>query len=101
MKKVIILSVLFVSLIIAGLFAYERRPAAAARREAAAMIDRARTQSWSTNEMAIPVLQEKLKQNDASPEWNTALGNAYLQKARETGDHAYYNHAERLFSRAH
>ena len=64
------------------------------------MIDRARTQSWSTNEMAIPVLQEKLKQNGASPEWNAALGNAYLQKARETGDPAYYTKAEGLFARA-
>ena len=45
-------------------------------------------------------MQEKLKQNGASPEWNAALGNAYLQKARETGDPAYYTKAEGLFGRA-
>src|SRR5262245_5763432 len=100
MKKAIIPSVLFLSAILAAFFFYQRKPDAAARREAAAMIDRARSQSWSINERAIPVLQEKLKQNDANPEWNAALGNAYLQKARETGDPAYYPKAEELFTRA-
>jgi tetratricopeptide (TPR) repeat protein len=97
MKKVIVLTVL---LIVALLFIYERRPATALHRQAAAMIDRARGRPWSINERAIPVLQEKLKQNGSSPEWNTALGNAYLQKARETGDPSYYTKAEALFERA-
>src|SRR4029453_9191079 len=100
MKNPIILGVLLVSIFLAAFFSYQHRPDAAARREAAAMIDRSRTQSWSVNERAIPVFQEKLKQNGSSPEWNAALGNAYLQKARETGDPAYYPKAEELFTRA-
>jgi tetratricopeptide (TPR) repeat protein len=99
-KKTIILTVLLITVVAAAFFAYERRPETAARREASAMIDRARIQSWSLNERAIPVLQEKLKKDEASPEWNAALGNAYLQKARETGDPSYYTKAEGLFSRA-
>ena len=44
------------------------------------------TLSWSGNERVIPALQEKLKADDRNPDLNAALGQAYLQKARETGD---------------
>src|SRR5439155_18656038 len=57
--------------------------------------------SWSANERAIPVLQEKLRtENKNNPELNAALGQAYLQKARETGDPSYYTKGEQLFERA-
>jgi len=55
---------------------------------------------WSGNERVIPMLQEKLKQEPENPEWNSALGLAYLQKARETGDPSYYTKADALFDRA-
>src|SRR5215475_11039742 len=56
--------------------------------------------SWSSNERAIPKLQAELQQDPKNAEWNAALGQAYLQKARETGDPTYYSKAEELFSRA-
>src|SRR5262245_46248153 len=55
---------------------------------------------WSGNERIIPKLQENLKQEPENPEWNSALGLAYLQKARETGDPSYYTKADVLFDRA-
>jgi tetratricopeptide (TPR) repeat protein len=58
------------------------------------------TLSWSPNERAIPKLQEKLKTDSDNPDWNAALGHAYLQKARETGDPSYYTKSEPLFERA-
>ena len=58
------------------------------------------TLSWSGNERVIPALQEKLKADDRNPDLNAALGQAYLQKARETGDPSYYTKAEQLFERA-
>ncbi|MBI4475506.1 MAG: tetratricopeptide repeat protein [Acidobacteria bacterium] len=58
------------------------------------------TLSWSGNERAIPVLQEKLRGDSDNPDLNAALGQAYLQKARETGDPSYYTKSEQLFDRA-
>jgi pentatricopeptide repeat protein len=58
------------------------------------------TLSWSGNERAIPKLQEKLKSEPNNPDMNAALGQAYLQKARETGDPSYYTKSEQLFERA-
>src|SRR5438874_988616 len=100
MKKAAVISIVIVVLAVAAGFTYESMPAAANSRAAAGMINSARTQPWSVNEQAIAVLQEKLKHNEANPEWNAALGSAYLQKARETGDPAYYTKAEKLFDRA-
>src|SRR5262245_57806972 len=56
--------------------------------------------AWSGNERIIPKLQDKLKQEPDNPDWNSALGLAYLQKARETGDPTYYTKADALFDRA-
>jgi tetratricopeptide (TPR) repeat protein len=56
--------------------------------------------SWSSNERAIPKLQAELQGDPKNADWNAALGQAYLQKARETGDPTYYSRAEGLFSRA-
>jgi len=58
------------------------------------------TLAWSGNERAIPKLQEMLKSEPKNPDLNAALGQAYLQKARETGDPSYYTKGEQLFERA-
>ena len=67
---------------------------------AASLLQRSLPASWSGNERIIPKLQEQLKQDPENPEWNAALGLAYLQKARETGDPSYYSKADALFERA-
>lgn len=59
-----------------------------------------KTMPWSVNERAIPKLQEKLKADSKNPDLNASLGEAYLQKARETGDPSYYTKSEELFARA-
>jgi tetratricopeptide (TPR) repeat protein len=58
------------------------------------------TMPWSANERAIPVLQEKLKADSGNADLNASLGQAYLQKARETGDPSYYMKSEELFKHA-
>jgi tetratricopeptide (TPR) repeat protein len=58
------------------------------------------TLQWSGNERAIPKLQEKLKSEPNNADLNATLGQAYLQKARETGDPSYYTKSEQLFERA-
>jgi tetratricopeptide (TPR) repeat protein len=58
------------------------------------------TVAWSANERAIPKLQEKLKSEPDKPDLNASLGQAYLQKARETGDPSYYTKSEKLFDHA-
>lgn len=55
--------------------------------------------SWSANERAIPQLQEKLKADPDNSDLNASLGQAYLQKARETGDPSYYTKSEGLFNK--
>jgi tetratricopeptide (TPR) repeat protein len=57
------------------------------------------TMSWSSNERAIPKLQEKLKAEPNNLDLNVTLGQAYLQKARETGDPSYYTKSEQLFEK--
>src|SRR5215510_9326948 len=58
------------------------------------------TMPWSSNERAIPILQEKVKADPGNADLNASLGQAYLQKARETGDPSYYTKSEELFGRA-
>ena len=48
----------------------------------------------------ILAYQETLRADPERGETATALGLAYLQKARETGDPSYYPKAEALFERA-
>lgn len=48
----------------------------------------------------IVSLQDELRANPNASNSATALGHAYLQKARETGDPSYYPKAESLFQRA-
>jgi tetratricopeptide (TPR) repeat protein len=79
---------------------YWLRPHSQSVRNAEAMIQRSLTRHWSTNDRAISTIQEKLKKQPDSAQWNAALGQAYLQKARETGDPSYYTKAGGLFDRA-
>src|SRR5262245_49576286 len=74
--------------------------AAGCSREPKALPVHTSTLAWSGNERAIPQLQEKLKSEPQNPDLNAALGQAYLQKARETGDPGYYTKSEQLFARA-
>jgi tetratricopeptide (TPR) repeat protein len=55
--------------------------------------------SWSSNERAIPKLQEKLKAEPDNLDLDVTLAQAYLQKARETGDPSYYTKSEQLFEK--
>jgi tetratricopeptide (TPR) repeat protein len=56
--------------------------------------------SWSANERLIAKIEDTLRRDGERPEWMTALGHAYLQRTRETGDPSYYTKAEELFERA-
>jgi tetratricopeptide (TPR) repeat protein len=94
MKSITAISVLTLT-IAAGLLIYTQTKAPAAN-----LFQRSIPAPWSGNERIIPKLQEQLKQDPENPEWNSALGLAYLQKARETGDPSYYSKADALFDRA-
>ena len=54
----------------------------------------------SRTDRGIGALQERLRQNGDDPRGQTALGLAYLQKARETGDPSYDTRAEALLMQA-
>ena len=94
MKSIIVTSLVTLT-IAAGALIYTQTKA-----PAATVLQRSIPVPWSGNERVIPKLQEKLKQEPENPEWNSALGLAYLQKARETGDPSYYTKADGLFDRA-
>src|SRR5215467_5329916 len=90
-----------VPLVLAVAFAaYWFIPQSPSRKAALALVGRSVPSQWSSNERMIPMLQEKLRQEPRNAEWNAALGQAYLQKARETGDPSFYTKAEELFGRA-
>lgn len=55
----------------------------------------------SATDRAIGTLQERLRQQPNDQRSQTALGLAYLQKARETGDPGYYTRADGLLRQAH
>ena len=65
-----------------------------------ALIDRAFAPSWSSNEQVISSMEERLKEDPDNPKIAATLGQAYLQRARESGDPAYYSKSEILFTRA-
>ncbi len=54
----------------------------------------------SRTDRSIGALQERLRQRMDDQPSQTALGLAYLQKARETGDPGYYTRAEGVLSQA-
>ena len=94
MKWIIAFSILILT-VAAGTLIYTQTKTPAAN-----LLQRSIPVPWSGNERMIPKLQENLKQEPENPDWNSALGLAYLQKARETGDPSYYTKADALFDRA-
>jgi tetratricopeptide (TPR) repeat protein len=54
----------------------------------------------SRTDRGIGALQERLRQQPDDRRAQTALGLAYLQKARETGDPGYYTRAEGILAQA-
>lgn len=48
----------------------------------------------------VTALQDRLRQSPDDPRLLTALGGAYLQRARDTGDASYYARAEQALRRA-
>src|SRR4030095_16888436 len=54
----------------------------------------------SANEEVVSAMEERLKQEPGNAKANAMLGQAYLQRARESGDPGYYTKAEILFERA-
>jgi tetratricopeptide (TPR) repeat protein len=80
--------------------AFYLRPASPSHLAAASLIERAFAPSWSSNEQVISSMEERLKDDPNNPKANAALGQVYLQRARESGDPAYYTKSEILFERA-
>ena len=85
---------------IVGIVAYAIRHQSPSHLAAASLIERAFAPSWSNNEQVISSMEERLKQDSNNPKIATTLGQAYLQRVRESGDPAYYSKAEILFERA-
>ena len=88
------------AVLLLGFAGYRNLPQAKSRAAAQGMIDRSFAASWSSNERSIPMMEERLKEEPNSPKWNAALGQSYLQRARESGDPSFYSKAEALFERA-
>src|ERR1043165_1259577 len=83
-----------------GFAVYRSLPQSKSRKVAEAMMERAFAAGWSSNERSIPSMEERLKQEPRNERVNAALGQAYLQRARESGDPSFYTKAEALFERA-
>ena len=93
------IKILIVAVSVLALAAYFLRPFPA-RLAASNLIDRAFAPSWSSNEQVISSMEERLKEDPDNPKIAATLGQAYLQRARESGDPAYYSKSEILFTRA-
>ena len=93
------IKILIVAVSVLALAAYFLRPSPA-RLAASNLIDRAFAPSWSSNEQVISSMEERLKEDPDNPKIAATLGQAYLQRARESGDPAYYSKSEILFTRA-
>jgi len=93
------IKILIVAVSVLALAAYFLRPSPA-RLAASTLIDRAFAPSWSSNEQVISSMEERLKEDPDNPKIAATLGQAYLQRARESGDPAYYSKSEILFTRA-
>src|SRR5688572_23372233 len=85
---------------VVGFLGFRLHQNRASRESAEAMIERSFAPSWSTNEQVVSSMEDKLKREPGNAKANAALGQAYLQRARENGDPAYYTKAEILFERA-
>ena len=87
-------------ILLLGFAGYRSLPRSKSRAQAEALMDRAFAAGWSSNERSIPMMEERLKQEPNDARVNAALGQAYLQRARESGDPTFYTKAEALFERA-
>lgn len=88
------------AVLLLGFAGYRILPQSKSRAQAEALMDRAFAAGWSSNERSIPMMEERLKQEPDNARGNAALGQAYLQRARESGDPSFYTKAEALFQRA-
>jgi pentatricopeptide repeat protein len=91
---------LVTAILLLGFAGYRNLPQSKARAAAEEMMDHAFAAGWSSNERSIPMMEERLKQEPENARVNAALGQAYLQRARESGDPSFYTKAEALFERA-
>jgi cytochrome c-type biogenesis protein CcmH/NrfG len=57
-------------------------------------------ESWTSTDLLLERLQGRLGSHPADQEAYLRLGNAYLQKARETGDPLYYARGEEALLKA-
>lgn len=57
-------------------------------------------QSWTSTDLLLERLQERLRGYPADQEAYLRLGGAYFQKARETGDPSYYTRGEEALLKA-
>jgi tetratricopeptide (TPR) repeat protein len=94
------IKILLIAVLIVGITAYTMRRHSPSNLAAASLVDHAFAPSWSSNEHVISSMEEHLKQDPNDPKVASTLGQAYLQRARESGDPAYYSKAELLFERA-
>jgi tetratricopeptide (TPR) repeat protein len=88
------------AILLLGFAGYRNLPWSKSRAEAAAMMERSFAAGWSMNERSIPMMEERVKEDPKNPRWNADLGEAFLQRARESGDPSFYTKAEALFDRA-
>lgn len=88
--------------LVAGLTIYEHRQAAQLKQqdEATRALQAAVLAASSSTDKLVATLQEYVRQRPDEARGYTLLGGAYLQKARETADPAYYTKAEATLTRA-
>ena len=80
--------------------AYRLHHTSPSDRDAAALIDRSFAPSWSSNEQWISSMEERVRRDPDDVKAAAMLGQAYLQRVRESGDPANYKKADVLFERA-
>ena len=83
-----------------GVVVYRHYQRSGSEVAAAVLVENSFAPSWSSNEQVVSSMEERLKQEPGNAKANAMLGQAYLQRARESGDPGYYTKAEILFERA-
>jgi len=93
-----------ICIIAVGVLAYRAFEAyqsmTASKETASQLIDHARVVPKPASDRLIYSLQQRLRAKPDDGQSLAYLGNAYLQKARETGDPSYYGKAEQVFEEA-
>ncbi len=97
---ILVLSALMGALMIAGKILRANRSSQAFPDPASRVLSQAAPAPWSRTERDVASLQQLLRENPKSSANHTRLGQAYLQKARETSDPSYLTKAEALFQKA-